>query len=117
MQSERGTLRRDITSEFISDIALHFWPLEPDEPLKEVWERLGASSATENVGLGLDERFSQHEIQQMRRIEMRAQQILEHGIITSSIIAFNGVLPDQQPLAHITPQARLRIAGSVVTQP
>jgi hypothetical protein len=100
-------LRRDVPSEFVSDIALHFSPLKPDEPLKEVRKHKGASPATENVGLGLDERFPQQGIQKMWRIEMRTQQILEHGVVTGGPIALNGMLPNQKPLAHITSQARL----------
>ena len=112
----RSALRWDIPSEFIGDVALHFRSLEPHEPIEKVWKRQGTCPAAEHVGLGLDERFIQHEIQQMRCIEMRAQEILEHGIVARRIIAFNGMLPDYQPLAHITPQARLRITRPVVAQ-
>ena len=66
--------------------------------------------------VGLDERLPQHDVQQMRCIEMRAQQILEHGVVASRIIACYGMLPDLQPLAHITPQTGLRKTRPVVAQ-
>ena len=116
MQSKRSALRRDEPPKFIRDVALHFRSFEPHEPGEEVGKRQSTCPAAEHVGLGLDERFPQQGIQKVWRIEMRTQQILEHGVVTGGPIALNGMLPNQKPLAHITSRARLRIARAVVAQ-